>query len=294
MIKGGNQASNNLDGRGAEIARDKVRLLNEFDDGAITFREFFERLDEYQKQDVQLILERDRRLRHARHGLSVVQGTLLLALAAVSFAFGPYAYAKLFDYANAEECVLKTPHRWAVGACYDLYPTMTESKLSKKNTAIESYSQGLAARELASAQRSATDERYIPVPLEPMPANGEVAWFGAPRAVVAPLEIKSSPGASYLVKLTDANGGGDVMTIFVVGGKTANVKVPLGNYVIKYVSGSVWYGYQLYFGPNGSYARTEKTFEFMRDSDGVTGYKVTLYAVQNGNLKTNQIEAKDF
>ncbi|TLS19023.1 MAG: hypothetical protein FDZ72_06370 [Betaproteobacteria bacterium] len=42
----------------------------------------------------------------------------------LGFLIGPWLYPKLFGYSSAEECVLNTKHKHAVGACYDLYPSI--------------------------------------------------------------------------------------------------------------------------------------------------------------------------
>ena len=77
-------------------------------------------------------------------------------------------------------------------------------------------------------------------------------------------------------------------------GEHFTVKVPLGQFTIKYASGDTWYGYNYFFGPETVYNKANSSFTFARESDGYSGYTITLYKVRNGNLKTQAISAHDF
>jgi hypothetical protein len=130
-------------------------------------------------------------------------------------------------------------------------------------------------------------------PPEPLPENGEVSTYAYFRAL-APFEIKSSSGTNYLVKLTNASTGAPVQTIFVRGGTTVEVKVPLGTFSVKYAAGETWYGYRHLFGPMTAYSKASELFTFKNDGTGYTGYTITLYKVRNGNLRTQQIDPEEF
>lgn len=129
-------------------------------------------------------------------------------------------------------------------------------------------------------------------PLEP-PYNGEVNYYTGGEAI-APLQISTQGSQHYLVKLVDAYSGQMAMTVFVRGGESIEVRVPLGAYVFKYASGIDWFGYTDLFGPNTAYSKADSTFEFAVDGDRITGHAVTLFPVENGNLSTSQIGAMDF
>jgi hypothetical protein len=132
-------------------------------------------------------------------------------------------------------------------------------------------------------------------PPQPLPQSGEVYTYPYSHAVaVAPFEIESSLGTNYLVKLADASTGVPVQTIFVRGGTKVSVKVPLGTFYVKYAAGGSWYGYQHLFGPMTAYSKANELFTFKEDFTGYTGYTITLHKVYNGNLKTQQIDQKDF
>jgi hypothetical protein len=127
----------------------------------------------------------------------------------------------------------------------------------------------------------------------PLPPNGEIYPFSR-REALAPLEIKTSYGESYYVKIADANTGIDVLAVFVRGGHTVNLKVPLGTYVVKYAAGDKWYGFDHLFGPSTGYNKTSETFTFRYNGSQISGYSITLYKVRNGNLQTRAISPNDF
>ena len=150
-------------------------------------------------------------------------------------------------------------------------------------------------------ERSGTAARPATAPSRPafsappvaQPASGTVRRL-APGAAIAPFQIQTRGAGNYLVRLEDAYGGADVMDVFVRGGDTVKVEVPLGNYVVKYASGLTWYGYDYLFGPETTYSRAESTINFTREAYGVSRYTITLYQVSNGNLHTRGMSAAEF
>ncbi len=132
---------------------------------------------------------------------------------------------------------------------------------------------------------------------QPLPESGEILSY-VRQEHIAPFEIRSSSGTNYLVKLVDASSDNTVLTVFVRGGTPVQVKVPLGNYVVKYASGQTWYGYEHLFGPQTGYSKAETTFSFQRETTregiSISGYTITLFKVQNGNLSTQTIRKDEF
>jgi hypothetical protein len=84
------------------------------------------------------------------------------------------------------------------------------------------------------------------------------------------------------------------MDIFVRGGDTVQVEVPLGTYVVKYASGTTWYGYDYRFGPETDYSKAESKFDFRNDGYQISGYTITLYRVAGGNLHTRGLSPAEF
>jgi hypothetical protein len=131
------------------------------------------------------------------------------------------------------------------------------------------------------------------VPALALPRSGEVQRYTSQEGV-APLQIQSSVGDHYFVKLEDANAGRPVVAVFVRGGQTEEIEVPLGTYVVKYASGEKWYGVPHLFGPDTQYSKADQTFTFSSNGYQYTGFTITLYKVSNGNLSTTELQPGDF
>ena len=118
-----------------------------------------------------------------------------------------------------------------------------------------------------------------------------VASFAANTAPYdAPLTVNTDGSASFLVRFFDINRQQVAMDYFIPIGQTAHLKVPIGAYEVRYVSGDTWYGDEFLFGPRSSYSKTDRilTFEYNHS------YTLTLYRVLDGNLKTRAISAESF
>lgn len=126
-----------------------------------------------------------------------------------------------------------------------------------------------------------------------VPASGTIRRHTTVYGI-APLEIKTSSGSNYLVKLEDISTGINILDVFIRGGSTVNIEVPLGTYRLKYAAGQTWYGYKYYFGPSTSYSKADSTFRFYDDGYQVSGYTVTLYQVLDGNLSTSRLSPSQF
>lgn len=132
-------------------------------------------------------------------------------------------------------------------------------------------------------------------PPAPRPSSGVYdESFGGEEAI-APLEIKTEEGADYYVKLQSVANSDHIMTMYIHGGDTISVEVPLGDYIIKYTSGDTWYGDQdeLYFGRD-SFFQADEFFSFTNTGNQISGYTVTLYQVVDGNLETVPIDKSQF
>jgi len=135
--------------------------------------------------------------------------------------------------------------------------------------------------------------RLVP---RPTPANGvfDLYWTdnSEPRA---PFRVVTPQGSeNYFVKLVDAITQRTVMTIFVHGGRAAEVDVPLGSYRMKYAAGRIWYGDKLLFGPDTIYSQAETIMRFRAQGNQLLGHSVELILRRHGNLKTTRIRPADF
>lgn len=126
------------------------------------------------------------------------------------------------------------------------------------------------------------------------PATGVLRRAFLHSSGVAPLEIKTSYGQNFYIKVVDWSTKQTVLTAFIRGGAPFETKLPVGSYEIRYASGQSWYGSVLDFGPNASYSRCDDRFDFASTYDGYTGYTIELILQRNGNLVTDPLSADDF
>lgn len=137
-------------------------------------------------------------------------------------------------------------------------------------------------------------EQVETMPPVPKPSSGLYAQNLDGRQAIAPLEIRTDSGSDYYVKVVDVVHNIDALTIYIHGGETVEVKVPLGSYEIKYASGNTWYGGKTLFGSETSYNKADEFFAFTDNGSQITGYTITLYQVVDGNLQTISIDESQF
>ncbi len=180
----------------------------------------------------------------------------------------------------------------------ELYPSSKESKESKQKLSnIKDIKNNNKSTDISSITPI-----YKPEPIQPivvsqteqsLPYNGEIRDYSYSEKI-APLNIKTSYGANYLVKLKDAYNKETIMTIFIIGGNEITVNVPLGSFEITYASGNKWYGYDYLFGKETSYSKANEIFNFRNTGYQISGYTISLYRVSNGNLNTLYINQSQF
>ncbi len=104
------------------------------------------------------------------------------------------------------------------------------------------------------------------------------------------LKVNTSSDANYVIKVVSASNDELIMMCFVPAGISQEIGIPSGVFELRYTSGTTWYGEKDLFGPNASYAKADRVFDF-REWEG---YEITLYRVANGNLRTSNIREEDF
>lgn len=129
---------------------------------------------------------------------------------------------------------------------------------------------------------------------EPRPQSGTYAENFEGKEAVAPLEIESQAGSDYYVKVVNAANNVDTLAIYIRGGETIEVDVPLGNYEIRYASGNTWYGIDDRFGSETSFNKANEIFSFVQNNYQISGYTITLYQLVDGNLQTVSIDESEF
>ena len=108
------------------------------------------------------------------------------------------------------------------------------------------------------------------------------------------LKIINAPGANTLMKLVKVKDNTEAMTIFIRAGQTVEVRVPIGSYRAKIASGQTWYGDEVRFGPNTSYATLDTILEFSIEGNQLLGNELQLTRVKDGNLRQGPLTASEF
>ena len=143
-------------------------------------------------------------------------------------------------------------------------------------------------------------EQTVEPVLEPLPPAVAIrpglVWNLTGRRAEAPLEIVTSPGANYFVKLVDRHTGRDALAAYVVGGRPLTLDVPLGSYHLRYAAGETWRGEPHYFGPGNltRFSEASTRLDFEVQGHYVSGYTVELVLQAGGNMPTRNIDRGAF
>ncbi|WP_373089743.1 hypothetical protein [Sneathiella sp.] len=151
---------------------------------------------------------------------------------------------------------------------------------------------------LAGARAAGTDRWEPPVespvislPMpDPQPFAPGVVWNRTGRESIAPFSLRTSSGSNYFIKLVDARTGADAVAFMVKGGQYFEVDVPVGDYKMRYATGTIWYGEDLLFGSESTnYYQADAVMDFYIEGNQVSGHEVELILQANGNLRTDKI-----
>ena len=128
------------------------------------------------------------------------------------------------------------------------------------------------------------------------PANGKV--FTA-KAKGGYCTLKLNAGDSpVFVKIINEKDPDSFVSIYVRANKSATVHIKNGDYILKYATGSKWYGSRDLFGTDTRFYSADTTLEMTTSRSGnyiyYQQYTITLYTVAGGNLSTSAISSEDF
>lgn len=187
-------------------------------------------------------------------------------------------------YSNSDAAEPRPLKKWPFVLCAAviLYLVYTVA-LEESDTA--SSNQGVPPRD--------TEEESVHLEAVTPPRNGKILQQSGDSRI-APLTIETRGDGYYLVRLKDASSGRNVISVFIVGGRTVDVDVPLGNFELYYAYGDTWYGEESLFGPDTVYSKADELFDFYESDGYVNGWTVELYLQQNGNLDIETVSAEDF
>ena len=91
------------------------------------------------------------------------------------------------------------------------------------------------------------------------------------------------------MKLAKPGSSNAELVFFVRGGTPTKVKVPLGNFELKYANGKDWYSSQCLFGINTTTSKADELFRFEAKGNQISGFTVELIRQRHGNLETHEI-----
>ncbi|MBV9081806.1 MAG: J domain-containing protein [Acidobacteriaceae bacterium] len=152
----------------------------------------------------------------------------------------------------------------------------------------------------ASATNSAVPDFNYPV--LPLPPTGEIETQRAihRHATLAPLKVVTAAGGpNYYVKIVDWETHMPALVFFIRSGEVATVKMPVGDYELRYAAGAKWYGEEYLFGPTTKYAKIDQPLRIDlerddTDSESVTAYTIELIHHPQGNVEETRISALEF
>lgn len=140
-------------------------------------------------------------------------------------------------------------------------------------------------------------QAFLVSPDDVFPVDGTVMNYTS-KDCVAPLEISTpETGAKYYyIVLSTINILGEdpkyerAIAIFMRGGKTVEVNVPLGMYFFNTASGDTWLGQDALFGADGNYTKSMKILTFSEEEDGYySGHSINLHATIFGNMESTDV-----
>lgn len=125
----------------------------------------------------------------------------------------------------------------------------------------------------------------------PLPDNGNVTWHVKqhPQAMRGQFKIvtsETSPEIHHLVTVSDWNTDKPVMSMFIIGGRSAETLIPIGKYRVIIEEGEKWFGVNNAFGKATRRSEGTKKVEIKPSGNGIIGSVITLKRKVDGNFPT--------
>jgi hypothetical protein len=185
------------------------------------------------------------------------------------------------------------PRKWNKPSILSLIALFVLIYLSGKAWSGNSSSSTVTPRSITTAVDLNVTQPVQSMKALELPPNGETHYYQQAEAI-APFGISTAPNTNYFIKLVEKTTGNVALTIFVRGGQSVNIKVPLGSYEFRYASGTNWYGEEQLFGSRTVYTKANTIFDFYRNGPQIMGHTVKLIKQVDGNLQTREINKTDF
>jgi hypothetical protein len=141
---------------------------------------------------------------------------------------------------------------------------------------------------LNPAEPPPTDDVSPFVP-EQFPAHGTII-VADHLDCIAGLKITTPDNDSYYyVHMKDIADPQKTVKLFLLGGHTHEIKVPLGDYEFYYGIGNTWYGMDNLFGYNATYQKSLEAVTFNADDEGIYGWHISLFKTPDGDFRTTPV-----
>ena len=139
-------------------------------------------------------------------------------------------------------------------------------------------------------------EKIQALRLTPLPASGEHQRFYPPVvSAFAPFKISARNATThFFVKLEDWRTEAPVVTAFVRKGDEITIDVPLGEYRLKYASGTHWMGAETLFWPVTASSQASLPMVFRTEGNQYRGHALDLAPRVSGNLHAVPVDARSF
>lgn len=164
-----------------------------------------------------------------------------------------------------------------------------------KGSYSDGYTDGYGIGYIQGQQAAASSEATVPTvgcPVQPEPQNGFLFEEIPQRDAVATLSIRTSGSDGFYFVIdpvefpvteegdfyktrAQLQANNFYIRLYVRGGSTAEISLPLGEYAVYYARGSAWYGEEALFGPETAYFRYDDTFVFKKNTKGYTKWSIS-------------------
>jgi hypothetical protein len=157
------------------------------------------------------------------------------------------------------------------------------------------------ARPPSSATQRPSDTDAIVIPSKPTPPSAVENDTSLPQPVsisdgivrvtkaktrVVPFQIRTVSGSNYFIKLVNAADDSDMYVLFVRGGSTFKITMPIGTYRLQFASGKTWYGEKALFGEQTTYWTADQMLSFRKSGNDPKPVTIEIPDQRAGHIRS--------
>lgn len=135
--------------------------------------------------------------------------------------------------------------------------------------------------------------RLLQLKPQVLPKSGLIRNYTG-QNLVATFKIVNETSCNYYIKMYNSKNNKLALTIFIRANSIVEIKVPLGQYIVKSINGVTWYGFNDLFGRDAIYETAEKIFKFYKDGNYIVGIEYHVQKTPYGNVNSQEITANEF